>query len=39
VQNKPTLIKELLKMGIHSVEEKPTNLQKLEIIKKNMWLK
>ena len=39
VQNKPTLIKELLKMGIHSVEEKPTNLQKLEVIKKNMWLK
>ena len=35
----PTQIKELLKMGIHSVEEKPTNLQKLEIIKKNMWLK
>ena len=39
VQNKPTLIKELLKMGIHLVEEKPTNLQKLEMIKKNMWLK
>jgi DNA-binding response OmpR family regulator len=35
----PTQIKELLKMGIHSVEEKPTNLQKLEVIKKNMWLK
>jgi hypothetical protein len=35
----PTQIKELLKMGIHSVEEKPTNLQKLEIIKKNTWLK
>jgi len=35
----PTQIKELLKMGIHSVEEKPTNLQKLEVIKKNTWLK
>ena len=35
----PTQIKELLKMGIHSVAEKPTNLQKLEVIKKNMWLK
>jgi DNA-binding response OmpR family regulator len=35
----PTQIKGLLKMGIHSVEEKPTNLQKLEVIKKNMWLK
>jgi CheY-like chemotaxis protein len=35
----PTQIKELLKMGIHSVEEKPTDLQKLEVIKKNMWLK
>ena len=30
----PTQIKELLKMGIHSVEEKPTDLQKLEVIKK-----
>jgi len=29
----------LLKIGIHSVESKPTDLQKLEIIKKNMWLK
>ena len=35
----PTQIKELLKMVIHSVEEKPTDLQKLEVIKKNMWLK
>ena len=35
----PTQIKELLKMGIHSVEEKPTDLQKLEVIKKNMWLR
>ena len=34
-----TQIKELLKMGIHSVEEKPTDLQKLEVIKKNMWLR
>jgi len=35
----PTQIKELLKLGIHSVEEKPTDIQKLEIIKKNMWLR
>ena len=35
----PTQIEELLKMGIHSVEEKPTDLQKLEVIKKNMWLR
>ena len=35
----PTQIQELLKFGIHSVEEKPTDLQKLEIIKKNMWLR
>jgi CheY-like chemotaxis protein len=34
----PTQIKELLKLGIHSVEEKPTDIQKLEIIKKNTWL-
>lgn len=32
-------VEELLKTGIHSVESKPTDLQKLEIIKKNMWLK
>lgn len=32
-------IEELLKIGIHSVESKPTDLQKLEIIKKNVWLK
>ena len=32
-------IEELLKIGIHSVESKPTDLQKLEIIKKNMWFK
>ena len=32
-------IKELLKFGIHSVEGKPTDLQKLEIIKKNTWFR
>ncbi len=32
-------IEEMLKIGIHSVESKPTNLQKLEIVKKNSWLK
>lgn len=35
----PSQIEEMLKIGIHSVETKPTNLQKLEIIKKNDWLK
>lgn len=30
--------KELLKLGIHSVEEKPTTIQKLEVIKKNLQL-
>jgi len=35
----PTQMKELLKLGIHSVEEKPTDIQKLEIIKKNVWLR
>ncbi len=28
--------KELLKLGIHSVEEKPATIQKLETIKKNL---
>ena len=32
-------IEELLKLGIHSIENKPSDLQKMEIIKKNMWLK
>ena len=31
--------KELLKLGIHSVEEKPTTIQKLEVIKKNLQLR
>jgi len=30
--------KELLKLGIHSVEEKPATIQKLETIKKNLQL-
>ena len=30
--------KELIKLGIHSVEEKPSTIQKLEIIKKDMML-
>jgi CheY-like chemotaxis protein len=30
--------KELLKLGIHSVEEKPSTIQKLETIKKNLLL-
>lgn len=32
-------IEELLKLGIHSIEKKPANLQQMEIIKKNMWLR
>jgi len=32
-------IEELLKIGIHSVETKPSDIQKLEIMKKNWWLK
>jgi len=39
LQMTPNQTKELKKMGIHSVEEKPTNLQQLENIKKNAWLK
>jgi len=31
--------KELLKLGIHSVEEKPATIQKLETIKKNLQLR
>lgn len=30
---------ELLKLGIHSVEEKPSTIQKLELIKKDLLLK
>ena len=30
---------ELLKLGIHSVEEKPSTIQKLEIIKKDVQLR
>ncbi|MDX1440996.1 MAG: response regulator [Nitrosopumilaceae archaeon] len=31
--------KELLKLGIHSVEEKPSTIQKLETIKKDLQLR
>ena len=31
--------KELLKLGIHSVEEKPATIQKLETIKKNLQIR
>jgi len=31
--------KELLKLGIHSVEEKPATIQKLEVIKKDVQLR
>jgi DNA-binding response OmpR family regulator len=31
--------KELVKLGIHSVEEKPSTIQKLETIKKDLLLK
>ena len=30
---------ELLKLGIHSIETKPSNIQQMEIIKKNIWLR
>jgi len=33
-----TQVKELLNFGIHSVEEKPSSIQKLEIIQKNLSL-
>jgi DNA-binding NtrC family response regulator len=32
-------VRELMKFGIHSVEEKPSDIQKLERIQKDMWLK
>ena len=35
----PAQIKELLKFGIHAVEEKPKDLQQLERIQKDMWLR
>ncbi len=31
--------KELLKLGIHSVEEKPATIQKLEVLKKDLQLR
>ena len=31
--------KELLKLGIHTVEEKPATIQKLEVIKKDLQLR
>ena len=34
-----TQIKELLKFGIHGVEEKPSDIQQLERMQKNMWLR
>ena len=32
-------IKELMKFGIHSIEEKPRDIQRLERIQKDMWLR
>jgi DNA-binding response OmpR family regulator len=32
-------VKELTKFGIHSVEEKPADIQQLETLQKNMWLR
>lgn len=32
-------VQELMKFGVHSVEEKPKNLQQLERIQKDMWLR
>ena len=31
--------KELKKLGVHAIEEKPKNLQQLERIQKDMWLR
>ena len=39
LQFNETQIKELKKFGIHSVEEKPTDIQQLETLQKNMWLR
>ena len=39
LQFNETQIKELLKFGIHSVEEKPADIQQLERMQKDMWLR
>jgi len=39
LQFNETQIKELMKFGIHAVEEKPKDLQQLERIQKDMWLR
>ena len=39
LQFNETQIEELMKFGIHSVEEKPSDIQKLERMQKDMWLR
>lgn len=39
LQFNTTQTKELMKFGVHSVEEKPKDLQQLERIQKDMWLR
>ena len=39
LQFKESQIQELKKFGIHSVEEKPKDIQQLETLQKNIWLR
>jgi CheY-like chemotaxis protein len=39
LQFNETQIQELRKFGVHSVEEKPTDIQQLERMQKDMWLR
>ena len=39
LQFNETQVKELKKFGIHSVEEKPRDIQQLERLQKDMWLR
>jgi DNA-binding NtrC family response regulator len=39
LQFNETQAKELMKFGVHAIEEKPRDLQQLERIQKDMWLR
>ncbi len=39
LQFNETQTKELMKYGVHAIEEKPKDLQQLERIQKDMWLR
>ena len=39
LQFSKTQIEELMNLGVHSVEEKPSDIQKLERMQKDMWLR